>query len=120
MTHRAKHLGLTTSWVAAARPPTLANTSLMDPGNGGRIRDQNPSQRVTTDPTGLPGPEAMKRQAQRGRSMFGRRRNGGQGQVRALLDNRMGEALEVGLTAGLNTIVTAEIGERFSGLCRSP
>jgi hypothetical protein len=52
--------------------------------------------------------------------MFGRRRNGGQGQVRALLDNRMGEALEVGLTAGLNTIVTAEIGERFSGLCRSP
>jgi hypothetical protein len=58
--------------------PTPANASLIaaengDP-NGAPIRGQKPSQRGTTRPKALVGPEETKRQAQRGIPAFGGRK----------------------------------------------
>jgi hypothetical protein len=94
-----------TSWRAAARPPTPANTSRIAPENGDPngdpIRHQKRSQRVTRHPTGLVGPDVTNRQAQREISAFGGRKKWWTGgelnsrhrdfQSRALLSHHVGE-----------------------------
>jgi hypothetical protein len=70
---------LTDTRLGSESGPSSGQSPIPDP-NGDPIRGQRASQRVTTHPKWLAGPEVTRRQAQRGISAFGGAKNGGQGQ----------------------------------------